>query len=102
MPASGPAYRRCEDCGAALFPARHQCASCGSRRLSDETSSGRGVVYSTTLVQRRDGAWWVALVDLEEGFRMMGTIVGMEPVDVRIGLAVQARHDGERFVFDAV
>ena len=40
--------------------------------------SGRGVVYATTAVYRRDGEPYnVALVDLEEGFRMMSRVEGV-------------------------
>ena len=95
-----PVFGRCEDCGAAIFPARVPCAACGSTRLSERTSSGRGVVYSTTAVHGRDGTHNVCLVDVEEGFRMMSAVVGIDPDDVRIGIAVQARDDGERIVFD--
>ena len=98
---SRPAFVRCEDCGAATFPARVLCGVCGSPRLSAQVSSGRGVVYSTTTVHRREGTHNVALVDLDEGFRMMSAVVGIDPDDVRIGMAVQARDDGERIVFDA-
>jgi len=58
-------------------------------------------VYSTTAVHRREGIHNVALVDLDEGFRVMSEIVGVAPDDVRIGMGVRARDDGERIVFDA-
>ena len=59
-----------------------------------------GVVYSTTTVHRREGDDNVCLVDLEDGSRIMSTVVGIDPDDVRIGMAVRARDDGERIVFD--
>lgn len=59
-----------------------------------------GVVYSTTTVHRRAGTHNVALVDLEDGSRMMSEVVGIEPDAVRIGMAVRARDDGGRIVFD--
>jgi uncharacterized OB-fold protein len=62
----------------------------------------RGIVYSTTTVHDRDGAYNVCLVDLEDGSRVMSTVVGIAPDDVRIGMAVRARHDGERAVCDVV
>ncbi len=96
---TGPAYQRCEDCAAAIHPRRVTCPVCGSRRLRDEASAGAGVVYSTTTVHAREGAHNVVLVDLDEGFRVMSEVVGMKPDDVRIGLAVRAREDGERIVF---
>jgi uncharacterized OB-fold protein len=62
----------------------------------------RGVVYSTTTVHGREGTHNVCLVDLEGGVRMMSTVVGIDPDDVRIGMAVIARvEDGGRVVFHA-
>ena len=98
---AGHAYQRCEDCGAAIHPRRMLCPACGSRRLADERSAGVGVVYSTTTVHAREGSHNVALVDLDEGFRVMSEVVGIAPDDVQIGMGVRARDDGERIVFDA-
>lgn len=98
---TGPAYQRCEDCGAAIHPHRVTCPVCGSRRLRDEHSAGAGVVYSTTTVHAREGARNVVLVDLDEGFRVMSAVVGMAPDDVRIGMAVRASDDDGRIVFHA-
>ena len=55
--------------------------------------SGRGVVYSTTVVRTRPPAepYNVALIDLEEGPRVTSKVVGIPASDVRIGLKVQAR-----------
>ena len=82
-------------------PARHACPACGSRRLTAETSAGHGTVYSTTTVHRREGAHNVALVDLDEGFRVMSEVAGMDPDDVRIGMHVTAADDDGRIVFHA-
>ena len=99
---SGPPFRRCDDCGAAIFPVRVSCPACGSSQLADAVSAGRGVVYSTTTVMRREGAHDVSLVDLDEGFRMMSEVVGIDPDEVRIGMHVRAREDADRrIVFDA-
>ena len=97
-------YQRCEDCASVIHPGRRVCPVCGSRRLADETSAGRGVVYSTTAVHDREGEHNVALVDLDEGFRVMSEVVGIAPGDVRIGMAVTAaadEDDDERIVFRA-
>ena len=99
---SGPAFARCTACDAAIFPVRLSCPACGSSRLADAVSTGCGVVYSTTTVMRREGAHDVSLIDLDEGFRMMSEVVGIDPADVRIGMAVRAREDEDRrIVFDA-
>lgn len=68
-------------------------------------ASGRGVVYSTTVVRKRppEPSLNVALIDLAEGPRLMSRVEGVEPGDVRIGLAVRARiveaEDGPLVVF---
>lgn len=98
---SGHAYQRCEDCGSAIHPRRVACPVCGSRRLADARSAGRGVVYSTTTVHAREGSHNIVLVDLDEGFRVMGEVVGIEPDEVRIAMGVRAGDDGERIVFHA-
>lgn len=55
--------------------------------------SGRGVVYSTTVVRTKPPAepYNVALVDLEEGPRVTTRVVGVAPEDVRIGMKVRAK-----------
>lgn len=59
-------------------------------------SAGRGAVYATSVQRPPDGApYSVVLVDLDEGFRMMSTVVGMAPEEVRIGMRVRlAWRDG--------
>jgi uncharacterized OB-fold protein len=48
------------------------------------------VVYAATGVYRRDGEPYnVALVDLEEGFRMMSRVEGIPAEEVSIGLRVR-------------
>jgi hypothetical protein len=53
-------------------------------------SAGRGTVYSATTVRPRNGEpYGLALIDLDEGFRMMSRVVGLPPEGVTIGLRVQ-------------
>ena len=66
-------------------------------------ASGRGVVYATTVVRRKppEPSYNVALIDLDEGPRMMSRVEGLAPEAVTIGLRVQARliaQDGEPIV----
>lgn len=60
-------------------------------------SAGRGTVYATTVAHVRDGEpYSIVLVDLDEGFRMMSTVVGTPPGEVRIGAhVVLAWRDGD-------
>ena len=54
--------------------------------------SGLGTVYSVTLVRRKPPLppTAICLIDLAEGARMMGRVDGIDPEDVRIGMAVSA------------
>jgi uncharacterized OB-fold protein len=65
----------------------------GKTDLEWVEASGRGHVYSVTIVRARPPApsYNVVLVDLEEGPRLMTRVDGIEPEDVRIGMAVQVR-----------
>jgi uncharacterized OB-fold protein len=86
--------QRCGGCAKHVFYPRVLCPHCGSGRLEWIAPSGRGTVYSTTVVRRKaadGGDYNVALVDLEEGPRMMSRIVTVAPEAVRIGMAVKAR-----------
>ncbi len=89
-------FQRCAGCGAAVFYPRVVCPVCGSADLTWETSSGRGIVYATTAVYRREGdPYSVVLVDLEEGFRMMSRVEGAPAEEVEIGARVTLRVDHE-------
>jgi uncharacterized OB-fold protein len=64
--------------------------------LQWRVSAGRGTVYAVTVVHPRgdDKAYDIVLVDLDEGFRMMSSVVGDEPVV--IGARVEVRwREGE-------
>jgi uncharacterized protein len=85
-------FQCCAGCGAAVFYPRVLCPLCGANDLTWETSSGRGVVYATTAVYRREGEPYnVVLVDLEEGFRMMSRVEGVPAEEVEVGARVTLR-----------
>ena len=77
-------YQRCADCGRAVFFPRVACPHCGAARLEWSDSNGVGTVYSTTVTRSRSGDYNVALIDLDEGFRMMCTVRDDLDRDVRI------------------
>ena len=58
-------------------------------------ASGRGTVYSTSIVHPKppEAPYNVALVELEEGPRLMSRVDGLAPGDVAIGMKVVARID---------
>ena len=87
-------FQRCGDCHAAVFPPRVLCDRCGSASVHVEVSAGLGSVYSATAVTQRDQpSYSVCLVDLDEGFRMMSSVVDVLAEDVAIGMRVSARFD---------
>lgn len=83
------AFQHCMSCGRAVFYPRVLCPYCGSTSLEWRESSGRGTVYATTAIYHRDREPYnVALVDLDEGFRMMSRVAGTAAEEVEIGLRV--------------
>lgn len=93
--------QRCEGCGAHQFFPRVLCAHCGATTLAWIEPAGTGTVYSVSLVRRKPeagGDYNVALVDLDEGARLMSRIEGMPADCVRIGMRVRASvsREGER------
>jgi uncharacterized OB-fold protein len=72
--------QRCEACAAVYFPPRPFCPKCQSRDVAVFAASGRARLASYVINQRPhpawDGPYSIALVDLEEGPRMMTNIVG--------------------------
>ena len=90
---------RCDGCGEFIWYPRRFCPSCHSRSVSWSDATGRGHVYSFTIVRRGSGRWTaaapyvIAYVELEEGPRVMTNIVDCEPDDVVIGLQVVVTFD---------
>jgi uncharacterized protein len=84
----------CEACGRWSFYPRAVCPHCGALAPLLSPLGGDGVVYSVTTVRRPLFEDWgpepydVALVDMEEGVRVMGRIVGRS-ARARIGDAVR-------------
>lgn len=88
--------QRCGGCGAAQFYHRNRCAACGSDKLTLEDASGAGTVFTYTVNHRaptpafaEDAPYVIALVDLDEGPRMMMNVIGCDPADVSIGMKVR-------------
>ena len=89
-------YQSCQQCGHSQFPPRPVCITCRSERLVWKPASGRGKVYSFTVVHRppteafkADVPYIVALIDLDEGFRMMMNVRNTDPARVAIGQPVR-------------
>ncbi|MFN3526866.1 MAG: Zn-ribbon domain-containing OB-fold protein, partial [Paracoccus sp. (in: a-proteobacteria)] len=63
---------------------------------------GTGTLYAITVNRGREGSHNVALVDLDEGVRMMSTLPGVEtaPIGARLRARIEQAPDGPRVVFD--
>ena len=83
----------CGACNKHVFFPRVLCSHCGSSDLSWVRPSGKGKVYSSTVMRRKADAGGdlnLCLIDLEEGVRMMSRVEGIAPDQVKIGMAVNA------------
>ncbi len=91
-------YQVCDECQGIVFYPRRHCNHCMSMKLSWKTSRGEGVVYTYTVIRQiglpafRDLApYAVAWIDLDEGFRMISNITGVDDPtsEVHIGQRVR-------------
>lgn len=80
---------RCNTCGKLFFHPQAQCPNCISDDIGWETMSGRGTVYSCTVIRQpghpafqHEVPYVFAIIELEEGIRMASNVVGCAPQDV--------------------
>jgi uncharacterized protein len=88
--------QRCSACGKFRYYPRPFCPECRTPEYEWTRCSGLGSVYSFTIVHRPLTRWFkgrvplvCAVVELEEGTRMMSNVVGTEPEAVRVGMPVR-------------
>ena len=87
--------QHCADCGTLRHPPGPRCPSCGNMTPGYIAAAGTGEVYSYVVhhhppVPGKKLPIVIALVELPEGVRMVGELLGVEPDQVRIGLPVRA------------
>jgi uncharacterized OB-fold protein len=90
--------QHCAACGRYQFYPRVVCSHCHAPGPGWRTVSGQGVIASFTVVRRGlspayPAPYAVALVDLAEGPRMMGSITGCEPGALCVGAPVAVRFE---------
>ena len=86
------AYQFSLAAGRAVFFPRVLCPFTGGDQLEWRVSAGIGTVHATTVVHPvEDTPYNVALIDCDEGFRMMSRVEAVAPDKVRIGLRVRFR-----------
>ena len=84
--------QECSVCGHRQLYGRSLCTNCHSAALNWIEASGRGTVYSRTIIRQNPSRSFkhlipfvVALIDLDDGPRMMSNVVGTPAEDVKIG-----------------
>jgi uncharacterized protein len=86
------AYQFSPAAGKPVFYPRVLCPFTGSGALEWRVSKGLGTVHATTVVHPAEGAPFnVALIDCDEGFRLMSRVEDIAPEQVRIGQRVRFR-----------
>ena len=86
--------QRCGGCGELRHPPRPMCPNCRSLDWETIEASGKGTVYSYVMPHQPrvpffDYPYVVALIELEEGVRIVSNLTDIDPADITVGLAVQ-------------
>jgi uncharacterized OB-fold protein len=85
---------RCRTTGTYFFPPERCVPGTDSTDWEYVESSGRGTVYTFSIVHRPpspdfEAPYVLAVVDLEEGWAMLTNVVECAPADVRVGMPVE-------------
>jgi uncharacterized OB-fold protein len=93
-------FQRCTDCSAFRHVPREMCAECGSWNWAWAASSGRGQVFTWTVVVRPMHPDFVdacpyapIVVEMEEGVRLLSIATDVSPEDLEIGMEVEVVYD---------
>jgi uncharacterized OB-fold protein len=83
----------CVGCGKLRHPPLPMCPACRSLDWDTAAASGRGVVHSFVIshhprIPGFDYPLAIALVELVEGTRVLGNVVGCDPHEMSIGMDV--------------
>lgn len=88
--------QRCARCAAYRFPPREICSECLSRESAWVETSGRGEVFSYAVMHQAyhpgfasEVPYTIVIVKLEEGPKIVSSIVDCPPASLRIGLPVE-------------
>jgi uncharacterized OB-fold protein len=87
--------QRCAGCGRLRHPPRPMCPNCHSLEVEVAELSGRGTLYSYAILHHpRNPAFdypvLAALVDLDEGLRLVSNLVEVPADEIRIGMPLEA------------
>lgn len=92
--------QRCKDCGFYRWPPATVCANCLSMNLEWTRVSGKGKVFTFVIFHQRyhpgfaeDIPYPVAIVELEEGPRMVSNIVGCKNEEIKCDMPVEVVYE---------
>lgn len=93
--------QRAQSTGEYVFWPRISAPS-GATDLEWVEPAGTGTIYAITVNRARDTSWNVALIELDEGVRMMSTLPAVEtaPIGARVKARIEDAQSGPRVVFD--
>jgi len=106
--------QRCRPCRHAFFYPRTSCPRCGSTDVAWERASGRGRLHTYVISHRAapgfedEAPYAIAVVELDEGPRMMSNVVGIDNtpenlvLDMALEVEFQRREDVSVPVFRPV
>jgi uncharacterized OB-fold protein len=90
----------CTSCAKPFWHPRPHCPACGSQRVEWKAASGKGSVHTFTIVRQSADAYFrarvpyvVAMIDLDEGVRIMSNVVDCAPEAVAIGMRVRVTYE---------
>ncbi|OJZ74369.1 nucleic acid-binding protein [Mycobacterium paraffinicum] len=90
--------QRCADCKMLRVPPRPMCGNCQSLNWDSIESTGRGTVYSFVMPQYPplpflQYPYVVALIELDEGVRIVSNLCDIEPAAIEVGLPVEVFYE---------
>lgn len=88
--------QQCQDCEGYTFIPQVRCSHCQSDKLVWVQSTGRGIVYSYSIVHRAprpefDAPYVVIIVAMEEGWHMLSNLRGCAPDAVSVDMPVKVQ-----------
>jgi uncharacterized protein len=88
--------QKCSSCGAVMWPVKPRCDRCWSAEITWVQASGKGTLYSFTLMHQvlhpgfaAEVPYNIAEVNLAEGLRITSNVVGCPNADLQIGMPLE-------------
>ena len=89
-------FQRCSDCGTWRHVPRELCAACGSFEWALDLSSGKGRVFTWTVVVRPlhpafsgQEPYAPVVVEMEEGVRVLARVMDCTPEELEMDMPVE-------------